>query len=78
MSNGLDLGAPVKDHTGYDTSDAALQLPAMSVTHYLEGGNETVPTVTRDGARRFSLRKARSHNDIEVGASVISTYGERA
>ncbi|KAF8501533.1 hypothetical protein F5888DRAFT_1874203 [Russula emetica] len=66
VSNDSDVQAPVKGHTGYDTSDAAPPLPAMSVTDDLKGGNETIPIVTQhDDTRRFSLRKARSHNDIE-------------
>jgi hypothetical protein len=70
-SNDSDVQAPVNGHTGNGTSDAAPSppLPAISVTDDLKGGNETMPTVTHDDTRRFSLRKVRSHDDIEVGAS---------
>ena len=70
VSNDSDVQAPVNGHTSYDTSDAAPLLPVMSVTDDLKGGNGTIPTVTHNNTGRFSLRKARSHNDIEVGASV--------
>ena len=66
-SNFLDVQAPVRGHAGNNTSDTAPPLPAVSVTDDLKGGNETILTVTRDDTGRFSLRKARSHNDIEVG-----------
>jgi len=64
--NDSDMQVPVKDHTGSDTSDATL-LPAMSVTvtDDPKGWNETMLTVPHDDTRQFSLRKARSHNDIE-------------
>jgi hypothetical protein len=65
-----DVQAPVNGHTGNDTSDAAPPLPVMSVTDDVKGGNGTIPTVTHDDTKRFSLRKARSHNDIEVGAGL--------
>ena len=68
VSNDLDVQAHVNSHTGNNTSDAAPPLPTMSVTDDLNDGNETMPTVTHDDTRRFSLRKARSHNNIEVGA----------
>jgi hypothetical protein len=66
-SNDSDVQVHADGHTGSDTSDAAPPLPTVSVTDDLNGGNETMPTVTRDDTRRFSLRKARSHNNIEVG-----------
>ena len=65
VSDDSDVQAHVNGHTGNDTSDAALPLP---VTDELNDGNETMPTVTHDDTRQFSLRKARSHNNIEVGA----------
>lgn len=67
VSNDSDVQVHANGHTGNDTSDAAPPLPTMSVTDDLNGGNETMPTVTHDDTRRFSLRKARSHNNIEVG-----------
>jgi len=70
VSNDSDVQAPVNGHTGNGTSDAAPPLPVMSVTDDPKGGKETILTVTHDDTRRFSLRKARSHNDIEVGASL--------
>lgn len=72
VSNDSDVQAPVNGHTDNDTNhgDPAPLLPAMSVTDGLKGGNDMIPTVTHDDTRRFSLRKARSHNDIEVGASL--------
>lgn len=70
VSNDSDVQAPVIGHTSNDTSDPAPPLPAMSVTDDLKGGNETIPTVTHNGIRQLSLRKARSHNDIEVGANL--------
>jgi len=70
VSNDSDVQAPVNGNTGDDTSDATPPLPAISVTDDLKGGNEMIPTVTHDDIRRFSLRKARSHNDIEVSASL--------
>jgi hypothetical protein len=68
VSKDSDVQTPVNGHTSNGTSDAALPLPAMSVTDDLKGANGTIPTVTHDDTRLFSLRKARSHNDIEVGA----------
>lgn len=70
VSDDSDVQAPVKDHTGSDTSDTAITLPTMLVTDDPKGWNETITTVTDDDTRRFSLRKVRSHNDIEVGASL--------
>lgn len=70
VSNDSDVQAPVNGHTGNDTSDAAPPLSAMSVTDGLKGGNETIPTVSQDYTWRLSLRKARSHNDIKIGASL--------
>ena len=71
VSNDLDVQAHVNGHTGNNTSDAGPPLPAISVTDDLKGGNETTPTVTHEDTRRFSLRKARSHNNIEVGAPAL-------
>lgn len=70
VPNDSDVQAPAKDHTGNDTSDAAPPLSVMSVTDVLDGGNGTMPTVTHKDTRQFSssLRKARSRDDIEVGA----------
>jgi hypothetical protein len=72
VSKDSDVRAPVNGHIGNDTSDTTPLLPAVSVTDDPgpKGGNEAIPTVTHDDTRRFSLRKARSHNDIEVGASL--------
>jgi hypothetical protein len=67
VSDDSDVQAHDNGHTGNATSDAAPPLPAMSVTDDLNDGNETMPTLTHDDTRRFSLRKARSHNNIEVG-----------
>jgi hypothetical protein len=65
-----DVQAPINGHISNDTSDATPPLPAVSVTDDPKGGNEAIPTLTHDDTRRFSLRKARSHNDIEVSASL--------
>lgn len=72
VSNDSDVPAPVRDHTGNEKRDIAPPQPAISVTDDSDpqGGNETVPTVTHDESRQFSLRKVRSHNDIKVGASL--------
>ena len=70
VSNDSDVQAPVKDHTSSETSDTASTLSTMLVTDDTKGWNETITTVTHDDTRRFSLRKAPSHNDIEVGASL--------
>ncbi len=76
VSNDVQPEAPVKGDTEADTSDTAPPLPALSGVDDLEGGNETTPTgtVTHDDitSRRFSLRKARSHNDFEVGDSLLA------
>jgi hypothetical protein len=70
VPNDSDVQAPAKGHTGNNTSDAAPPLPAVSVTDGLNGGNETMPAVTQDDTGGLSPRKARSHNDIEVGTSL--------
>jgi hypothetical protein len=61
-----DMQAPVKDNTGYDTSDAAPSPTLPALSHDRKGGTETVHTMMHDEARRFSLRKAHT----EVGASL--------
>jgi hypothetical protein len=60
-----DMQAPAKDNTGYDTSDAAPTVPALSLTDDRKGGNEGEHTVMHDEARRFSLGKGH----LEVGVS---------